>query len=107
MASVCGSTLALMDTGVPIKAPVSGVAMGLIKSDERYVILTDILGAEDHLGDMDFKVAGTRDGITALQMDIKITGITPQIMAEALERARKAASASWISCLRRLRPHRA
>ncbi len=81
---------ALMDTGVPIKAPVSGVAMGLIKSDERYVILTDILGAEDHLGDMDFKVAGTRDGITALQMDIKITGITPQIMAEALERARKA-----------------
>jgi polyribonucleotide nucleotidyltransferase len=90
MASVCGSTLALMDTGVPIKAPVSGVAMGLIKSDDRYVILTDILGAEDHLGDMDFKVAGTREGITALQMDIKIAGITPQIMAEALERAREA-----------------
>ena len=90
MASVCGSTLALMDTGVPIKAPVSGVAMGLIKSDERYVILTDILGAEDHLGDMDFKVAGTRSGITALQMDIKIAGITPEIMAEALERARTA-----------------
>jgi len=90
MASVCGSTLALMDTGVPIKAPVSGVAMGLIKSDDRYVILTDILGAEDHLGDMDFKVAGTREGITALQMDIKIAGITPQIMSEALERAREA-----------------
>ncbi len=90
MASVCGSTLALMDTGVPIKAPVSGVAMGLIKSGDRYVILTDILGAEDHLGDMDFKVAGTREGITALQMDIKIAGITPEIMAEALERAREA-----------------
>ncbi|MFZ3069822.1 MAG: polyribonucleotide nucleotidyltransferase, partial [Anaerolineaceae bacterium] len=90
MASVCGSTLALMDTGVPIKAPVSGVAMGLIKEGDRYVILTDILGAEDHLGDMDFKVAGTRHGITALQMDIKITGITPAIMAEALERARVA-----------------
>ena len=90
MASVCGSTLALMDTGVPIKAPVSGVAMGLVKEGERYVILTDILGAEDHLGDMDFKVAGTRNGITALQMDIKITGITPEIMAEALERAKTA-----------------
>ncbi len=90
MASVCGSTLALMDTGVPIKAPVSGVAMGLIKENEQYVILTDILGTEDHLGDMDFKVAGTRDGITALQMDIKISGITPAIMAEALERAKVA-----------------
>ncbi|MGV8049181.1 MAG: polyribonucleotide nucleotidyltransferase [Anaerolineaceae bacterium] len=90
MASVCGSTLALMDTGVPIKAPVSGVAMGLIKEGDKYVILTDILGAEDHLGDMDFKVAGTREGITALQMDIKIAGITPAIMAEALEHARVA-----------------
>jgi polyribonucleotide nucleotidyltransferase len=90
MASVCGSTLALMDTGVPISAPVSGIAMGLIKEGERYIILTDILGAEDHLGDMDFKVAGTRNGITALQMDIKITGITPAIMAEALERAKTA-----------------
>ena len=90
MASVCGSTLALMDTGVPISAPVSGVAMGLIKDGERYIILTDILGAEDHLGDMDFKVAGTRNGITALQMDIKISGITPAIMAEALERAKTA-----------------
>jgi len=90
MASVCGSTLALMDCGVPISAPVSGVAMGLIKEGERYVILTDILGTEDHLGDMDFKVAGTRNGITALQMDIKIAGITPEIMAEALQRAQDA-----------------
>ncbi len=90
MASVCGSTLALMDTGVPIKAPVAGVAMGLIKEGEQYAILTDILGAEDHLGDMDFKVAGTAAGITALQMDIKIKGITTQIMREALEQARVA-----------------
>ena len=88
MASVCGSTLALMDTGVPIKAPVSGVAMGLIMEGERYVILTDILGTEDHLGDMDFKVAGTKDGITALQMDIKISGITTEIMSEALDKAK-------------------
>jgi polyribonucleotide nucleotidyltransferase len=91
MASVCGSTLALMDTGVPIEAPVAGVAMGLIKGEgDRYAILTDILGMEDHLGDMDFKVAGTDKGITALQMDIKIKGITSQIMQEALEQARKA-----------------
>jgi polyribonucleotide nucleotidyltransferase len=90
MASVCGSTLALMDTGVPIKAPVAGVAMGLIKEGERYSILTDIQGLEDHLGDMDFKVAGTRDGITALQMDIKIKGITSEIMSKALEQARVA-----------------
>jgi len=89
MASVCGSTLALMDTGVPIKAPVAGVAMGLIKEGERYAILTDIQGMEDHLGDMDFKVAGTRDGITALQMDMKIKGITPEIMSQALEQARQ------------------
>lgn len=88
MASVCGSTLALMDTGVPISAPVSGVAMGLIMEGEKYVILTDILGTEDHLGDMDFKVTGTKEGITALQMDIKIIGITTAIMAEALEHAR-------------------
>jgi polyribonucleotide nucleotidyltransferase len=90
MASVCGSTLALMDTGVPIKAPVAGVAMGLIKEGERYKILTDILGMEDHLGDMDFKVAGTTKGINALQMDIKIKGITTEIMTQALEQARKA-----------------
>ena len=90
MASVCASTLALMDTGVPIKAPVAGVAMGLIKSDDgRYAILTDILGLEDHLGDMDFKVAGTTEGITALQMDIKIKGITHEVMSEALEQARE------------------
>ncbi len=88
MASVCGSTLALMDTGVPIKAPVAGVAMGLVKEGERFSILTDILGSEDHLGDMDFKVAGTAQGITALQMDIKIRGITPEIMSKALEQAR-------------------
>ncbi len=90
MASVCGSTLALMDTGVPIKAPVAGIAMGLIKEGDRYAILTDILGAEDHLGDMDFKVAGTDKGITALQMDIKIKGITFEILSQALEQARTA-----------------
>ncbi|NPV86856.1 MAG: polyribonucleotide nucleotidyltransferase [Anaerolineae bacterium] len=89
MASVCGSTLALMDTGVPIKAPVAGVAMGLIKEGDKYCILTDIQGPEDHYGDMDFKVAGSESGITALQMDIKIKGITPQIMSEALEQARE------------------
>lgn len=90
MASVCGSTLALMDTGVPIKAPVAGVAMGLIKDGDDFSILTDILGMEDHLGDMDFKVAGTDKGITALQMDIKIKGITSEIMNRALEQARVA-----------------
>jgi polyribonucleotide nucleotidyltransferase len=90
MASVCGSTLALMDTGVPIKAPVTGVAMGLIKENDDYVVLTDIQGAEDHLGDMDFKVAGTENGITALQMDIKIKGITYEIMSKALAQARQA-----------------
>ena len=91
MASVCGSTLALMDTGVPITAPVAGVAMGLIKGEgDQYAVLTDILGMEDHLGDMDFKVAGTDKGITALQMDIKIKGINSQIMRQALEQARLA-----------------
>jgi polyribonucleotide nucleotidyltransferase len=90
MASVCGSTLALMDAGVPITAPVAGIAMGLVKDGEGYAILTDIQGVEDHLGDMDFKVAGTAVGITALQMDIKIKGLTPQIMAEALAQAREA-----------------
>ncbi|MFZ6029344.1 MAG: polyribonucleotide nucleotidyltransferase [Chloroflexota bacterium] len=90
MASVCGSTLALMDTGVPIKAPVAGVAMGLISDGERYAVLTDIQGLEDHLGDMDFKVAGTDSGITALQMDIKIGGLTTEIMSEALAQAREA-----------------
>ena len=92
MGSVCGSTLALMDAGVPIKAPVSGIAMGLVKEGDDYVILTDIQGAEDHLGDMDFKVAGTRDGITALQMDIKITGVTREIMERALQQAKQARS---------------
>jgi polyribonucleotide nucleotidyltransferase len=89
MASVCGSTLALMDGGVPIKAPVGGVAMGLVKEGDDYVILTDIQGLEDHMGDMDFKVAGTRDGITALQMDMKITGVSAELLKEALEQARK------------------
>ena len=87
MASVCGSSLALMDAGVPVKAPVAGIAMGLIKEGDRFAVLTDILGDEDHLGDMDFKVAGTADGITALQMDIKIAGITEEIMEKALEQA--------------------
>ncbi|HLY86915.1 MAG TPA: polyribonucleotide nucleotidyltransferase [Gaiellaceae bacterium] len=90
MGSVCGSTLSLMDAGVPIKAPVSGIAMGLVKEGDDYVILTDIQGAEDHLGDMDFKVAGSREGITALQMDIKITGVTQEIMRNALEQAKRA-----------------
>jgi polyribonucleotide nucleotidyltransferase len=88
MASVCGSSLALMDAGVPIKAPVAGVAMGLVKEGDRFQVLTDILGDEDHLGDMDFKVAGTKDGITALQMDIKITSITREIMKVALNQAK-------------------
>jgi polyribonucleotide nucleotidyltransferase len=90
MASVCGSTLALLDTGVPIRAPVAGVAMGLVKEDQRAAVLTDIQGVEDHLGDMDFKVAGTRRGVTALQMDIKIKGITPALMSQALDQARQA-----------------
>jgi len=90
MASVCGTSLALMDAGVPIKAPVAGVAMGLVKEGDRYAVLTDILGDEDHLGDMDFKVAGSADGITALQMDIKIDGITRDIMKDALAQARDA-----------------
>lgn len=87
MASVCGASLALMDAGVPMKAPVAGIAMGLVKEGDRFAVLSDILGDEDHLGDMDFKVAGTKDGITALQMDIKIEGITPDIMEKALEQA--------------------
>jgi polyribonucleotide nucleotidyltransferase len=90
MASVCGTSLALMDAGVPIKAPVAGVAMGLVLEGDRFQVLTDILGDEDHLGDMDFKVAGTADGVTALQMDIKIEGITREIMKVALEHAHKA-----------------
>jgi polyribonucleotide nucleotidyltransferase len=89
MATVCGASLSLMDAGVPLKAPVAGVAMGLVKEGEEYAILTDIAGAEDHYGDMDFKVAGTRDGITALQMDIKVGGITAQIMREALSQAQR------------------
>jgi polyribonucleotide nucleotidyltransferase len=90
MASVCGATLALMDAGVPVKSAVGGVAMGLVVEGERSAVLTDILGLEDHLGDMDFKVAGTRKGITVLQMDLKVQGVTPALMAEALERARQA-----------------
>jgi polyribonucleotide nucleotidyltransferase len=89
MASVCGASLALMDAGVPVSAPVAGIAMGLVKEGDRFVVLSDILGDEDHLGDMDFKVAGTTKGVSALQMDIKITGITREIMAVALEQARE------------------
>ncbi len=88
MASVCGTSLALMDAGVPIKAPIAGIAMGLVKEGENYAVLSDILGDEDHLGDMDFKVAGTANGVNALQMDIKITGITKEIMEKALEQAK-------------------
>jgi polyribonucleotide nucleotidyltransferase len=89
MATVCGSSLALMDAGVPLKRPVAGIAMGLIKEDRGFAVLSDILGDEDHLGDMDFKVAGTETGVTALQMDIKITSITPEIMRIALAQARE------------------
>jgi polyribonucleotide nucleotidyltransferase len=89
MASVCGSSLALMDAGVPTKAPVAGIAMGLIKEGDRFAVLSDIMGDEDHLGDMDFKVAGSTEGITALQMDIKIDGITAEIMRVALEQAKE------------------
>ncbi|MBJ7355639.1 MAG: S1 RNA-binding domain-containing protein, partial [Thermoleophilaceae bacterium] len=89
MGSVCGSTMSLMDAGVPIKKPVSGIAMGLIKEGDEYIVLSDIAGVEDHLGDMDFKVAGTPDGITALQMDIKITGVTLEILRDALAQAKE------------------
>ncbi|HEX2727475.1 MAG TPA: S1 RNA-binding domain-containing protein, partial [Beijerinckiaceae bacterium] len=88
MASVCGSSLSLMDAGVPLKAPCAGIAMGLIKEGDRFAVLSDILGDEDHLGDMDFKVAGTAQGITSLQMDIKISGITEEIMRVALDQAK-------------------
>jgi polyribonucleotide nucleotidyltransferase len=89
MASVCGTSLSLMDAGVPIRSPVAGIAMGLIKEQDQFAVLTDILGDEDHLGDMDFKVAGTNNGVTALQMDIKIQGITREIMETALMQARE------------------
>ena len=88
MATVCGTSLSLMDAGVPIKEPVAGIAMGLIKEGDEFSVLSDILGDEDHLGDMDFKVAGTKSGITSLQMDIKITGITFEIMEKALDQAK-------------------
>jgi polyribonucleotide nucleotidyltransferase len=90
MASVCGSSLSMMDAGIPLSSPVAGVAMGLIKEGEKFAVLTDILGDEDHLGDMDFKVAGTAQGVTALQMDIKIQGITEEIMEIALQQANQA-----------------
>jgi len=100
MATVCGGTLGLMDAGVPIKEPVAGIAMGLIKEGQRVMILSDILGLEDHLGDMDFKVCGTKDGVTALQMDIKIGGITPALMYQALEQA-KAGRLHILNCMRK------
>ena len=90
MASVCGASMALMDAGVPLKAPVAGIAMGLVKEGDKVGILTDIMGTEDHYGDMDFKVAGTEKGITALQMDIKIGGVSIDIMRQALAQAREA-----------------
>ena len=91
MASVCGGSLAMMDAGVPLKAPVAGIAMGLVMNEEtgKYAVLTDIAGAEDHYGDMDFKVAGTAEGVTALQMDIKVTGVTAEVLQKALEQARQ------------------
>ena len=89
MATVCGSSLALMDAGVPIKKQVAGIAMGLIKEGDKFTVLSDILGDEDHLGDMDFKVAGTKDGVTSLQMDIKVDSITSEIMKTALKQAKK------------------
>ena len=88
MATVCGTSMSMMDSGVPLEQPCAGIAMGLIKEDDRFAVLSDILGDEDHLGDMDFKVAGTSTGITSLQMDIKITSITEEIMKVALEQAR-------------------
>jgi len=88
MATVCGGSLAMMDAGVPLKRPVAGIAMGLIKEGDDFAVLSDILGDEDHLGDMDFKVAGSQNGVTSLQMDIKITSITPEIMQIALDQAR-------------------
>jgi len=100
MATVCGGTLGMMDAGVPIKEPVAGIAMGLIKEGDRVMILSDILGLEDHLGDMDFKVCGTKDGVTALQMDIKIGGITPTLMHQALEQA-KAGRLHILSCMQK------
>ena len=106
MATVCGTSLALMDAGVPLKAPTAGIAMGLILEGERFAVLSDILGDEDHLGDMDFKVAGTSNGVTSLQMDIKIAGITEEIMRVALAQARTAActfSARWRRRSRRSR----
>jgi polyribonucleotide nucleotidyltransferase len=100
MATVCGGTLAMMDAGVPIKEPVAGIAMGLIKEQDRVMILSDILGLEDHLGDMDFKVCGTKRGVTALQMDIKIGGITPTLMHQALEQA-KSGRLHILSCMQK------
>lgn len=97
-ASICASTLAMMDAGVPIKAPVAGIAMGLVKSGDNYTVLTDIQGMEDHLGDMDFKVAGTSKGVTALQMDIKIEGLSREILEEALQQAKKAEWRSLKAC---------
>jgi polyribonucleotide nucleotidyltransferase len=88
MASVCGASLAMMDAGVPLPRSVAGIAMGLIKEGDKYQVLSDIMGDEDHLGDMDFKVAGTEEGVTSLQMDIKITSVTPEIMQIALNQAR-------------------
>src|SRR5512135_1936237 len=85
MASICGATLSMMDAGVPLKAPVAGIAMGLVKEGDNYAILTDIAGAEDHYGDMDFKVAGTKDGVTALQMDLKIQGVSKELIKNALQ----------------------
>jgi polyribonucleotide nucleotidyltransferase len=96
MATVCGGCLSMMDAGVPVARPVSGIAMGLILEGDDFAVLSDILGDEDHLGDMDFKVAGTSEGITSLQMDIKIAGITETIMRQALARPRKAARTSWV-----------
>jgi polyribonucleotide nucleotidyltransferase len=101
MATVCGGSLALMDAGVPLKRPVAGIAMGLIKEDHGFAVLSDILGDEDHLGDMDFKVAGTEVGVTSLQMDIKITSITPEIMQIALAQARDGVCTFWARWRRR------
>jgi polyribonucleotide nucleotidyltransferase len=104
MASVCGGCLALMDAGVPMKAHVAGIAMGLIKEGNKFAVLTDILGDEDHLGDMDFKVAGTANGITALQMDIKIQGITKEIMQVALAQAKEGRQHILGKCRKPCRP---
>ena len=107
MATVCAGSLALMDAGVPVPKHVSGVAMGLITKGDKFAVLTDILGDEDHLGDMDFKVTGTRDGICGVQMDIKVDGLSMEVMRQALDQARRGVCIFWMQCMNALPAARA